>query len=105
VDGRRSLAFGVSWLTIIDRLGAGIWNSIAWIKARRSTARDVAVGLEAKKARVEAAKVEEKRVAARVKPRIEAPPVVVEKSERVEKERQVPLFESARPASCHRCSC
>src|SRR5215207_9890822 len=27
-----SLAFGVSWLTIIDRLGAGIWNSIAWIK-------------------------------------------------------------------------
>ena len=68
-----SLSFGVSWLTIVDRIGAGIWNGIGWIRARRSVARDVAVGLEAKKARVEAAKVEEKRSAARVKPRIEAP--------------------------------
>jgi S-DNA-T family DNA segregation ATPase FtsK/SpoIIIE len=91
-----SVAFGVSWLTIVDKIGAGIWNAVAWIKARRSTARDVAVGLEAKKARVEAAKVEEKRVATRVKPRIEAPAPVVEKSERVEKERQVPMFESAK---------
>ena len=91
-----SLAFGVSWLTIVDKIGAGIWNGIGWIKARRSVARDVAVGVEAKKARVEAAKVEEKRVAARVKPRIEAPAPVVEKSERVEKERQVPLFDSGK---------
>jgi S-DNA-T family DNA segregation ATPase FtsK/SpoIIIE len=89
-----SVAFGVSWLTIVDKIGAGIWNTVGWIKARRSTARDVAVGLEAKKARVEAAKVEEKRVAARVKPRIEAPAAAVEKSERVEKERQVPLFDA-----------
>ncbi len=89
-----SLAFGVSWLTIIDKLGAGIWNAIAWIKARRSVARDVAVGVEAKKARVEAAKVEEKRTATRVKPRIEAPAPVAEKSERVEKERQVPMFDA-----------
>ena len=89
-----SLSFGVSWLTIVDKIGAGIWNAIGWIKARRSTARDVAVGLEAKKARVEAAKVEEKRVATRVKPRIEAPAAVVEKSERVEKERQVPMFDA-----------
>jgi len=91
-----SLAFGVSWLTIIDKIGAGIWNTIGWIRARRSTARDVAVGLEAKKARVEAAKVEVQRTAARAKPRIEAPAPVVEKSERVEKERQVPMFESVK---------
>ena len=32
--------------------------------------------------------------AARAKPRIEAPAPVVEKSERVEKERQAPLFET-----------
>jgi hypothetical protein len=89
-----SLAFGVSWLTIVDRIGAGIWNCIAWIKARRSVARDVAVGVEAKKARVEAAKVEVQRSATRVKPRIEAPAPVVEKSERVEKERQVPMFDA-----------
>jgi S-DNA-T family DNA segregation ATPase FtsK/SpoIIIE len=89
-----SLAFGVSWLTIIDRIGASIWNFIGWIRARRSVARDVAVGVEAKKARVEAAKVEVQRSATRVKPRIEAPAPVVEKSERVEKERQVPLFDA-----------
>jgi S-DNA-T family DNA segregation ATPase FtsK/SpoIIIE len=89
-----SVAFGVSWLTIVDGIGAGIWNGIAWIRARRSVARDVAVGVEARKARVEAAKVEEKKAAARAKPRIEAPAPVVEKSERVEKERQVPLFDA-----------
>src|SRR5215510_14303691 len=66
-----SLAFGVSWLRIIDKIGAGIWSGIAWMKARRSTARDIAVGVEAKKARVEAAKVEEKKAASRPKPRIE----------------------------------
>jgi S-DNA-T family DNA segregation ATPase FtsK/SpoIIIE len=89
-----SLAFGVSWLTIIDRIGAGIWKLIGWVRARRSVARDVAVGVEAKKARVEAAKVEVQRSATRAKPRIEAPAPVVEKSERVEKERQVPLFDA-----------
>jgi S-DNA-T family DNA segregation ATPase FtsK/SpoIIIE len=89
-----SLAFGVSWLTIVDRLGAALWGVIAWFRARRSTARDVAVGLEAKQKRFEAAKVEEKKVAARPKPRIDAPAAVVEKSERVEKERQVPMFDA-----------
>ncbi len=89
-----SLAFGVSWITIVDRIGAGIWDGIGWIRARRSVARDVAAGVEAKKARFEAAKVEEKKAAARVRPRIEAPPVAVEKSDRVEKERQVPLFDA-----------
>src|SRR6185503_4006261 len=91
-----SLAFGVSWLWIIDAVGAGIWKGISWLRARRSVARDVAVGVEAKKARVEAAKVEEKKAAARTRPRIEAPAPVVEKSERVEKERQVPMFESGK---------
>jgi S-DNA-T family DNA segregation ATPase FtsK/SpoIIIE len=89
-----SLAFGVSWLEITDRLGAGIWNAIRWFRARRSVARDVAVGVVAKKVRVEAAKIEEKKAAARVKPRIEAPAPIVEKSERVEKERQVPMFDA-----------
>jgi len=91
-----SLAFGVSWLRIVDAIGAGIWNAVGWMRARRSKAQDVAVGLEAKKARVEAAKVEEKKAASRPKPRIEAPAPVVEKSERVEKERQVPMFESGK---------
>jgi S-DNA-T family DNA segregation ATPase FtsK/SpoIIIE len=94
-----SLAFGVSWLTIVDSIGAGIWGAIGWVRARRSKAQDVAVGIEAKKARVEAAKVEEKKAASRPKPRIEAPAPVVEKSERVEKERQVPMFDVPKDGS------
>jgi S-DNA-T family DNA segregation ATPase FtsK/SpoIIIE len=89
-----SLAFGVSWLTIVDKIGLAFWSGVGWLRARRSVARDVAVGVEAKKARVEAAKVEVQRSATRVKPRIEAPPATVEKSERAEKERQVPLFDA-----------
>jgi S-DNA-T family DNA segregation ATPase FtsK/SpoIIIE len=89
-----SLAFGVSWLTVIDRVGAAVWSAVAWFKSRRASARDVAVGQEVKKARTEVVKAEQTKAATRVKPRIEAPAPVVEKSERVEKERQVPLFDA-----------
>jgi S-DNA-T family DNA segregation ATPase FtsK/SpoIIIE len=88
-----SLAFGVSWLTIIDSLGAWTWRGIDRLRARSSTARDVAEGRERKQARLEAAKTEQKKSATRVPPRIEPAPPVVQKSERVEKERQVPLFD------------
>ena len=54
----------------------------------------MAVGLEAKKARVEAAKVEEKKPPRASSRASKRPPVAVEKSERVEKERQVPLFDA-----------
>ena len=39
-----SLAFGVSWLTIVDRLGAGIWNAVAWVRARRTSGWPEATG-------------------------------------------------------------
>ena len=91
-----SLAFGVSWLTIIDRIGAWTWQGIERLRERSSTKRDVAVGKERKQARKEAVIVEQKKAAARPPPRIETPASVVEKSERVEKERQVPLFEAAK---------
>jgi S-DNA-T family DNA segregation ATPase FtsK/SpoIIIE len=88
-----SLAFGVSWITIIDLLGNGVWRGIDWLRARSSTARDVAEGKERKQARMEAAKTEQKKSATRVPPRIEPAAHAVQKSERVEKERQVPLFD------------
>ena len=90
-----SLAFGVSWLTIVDRIGAGIWGGIGWIRARRSVARDMAVGTRGQEGACRGrARSKSRSTAARVKPRIEAPAPVVEKSERVEKERQVPLFDA-----------
>ncbi len=87
-----SLAFGLSWLAVMDRLGAGFWGAIDWLRARRQQQRDVAEGEERRAARKEVVEVETKKVAARPKPRIEAPAPQPEKSERVEKERQVPLF-------------
>ena len=87
-----SLAFGVSWLTISDRLGGGFWGAIDWLRTRRQQQAVVAEGEERKAARKESLEVETKKAATRAKPRIEAPAPQPEKSERVEKERQVPLF-------------
>jgi S-DNA-T family DNA segregation ATPase FtsK/SpoIIIE len=89
-----SLAFGVSWLTVMDRIGAWAWEAVAWVRGRLVIKRDAAEGRERKQQRMEAAKTEQKRSATRAPPRIEPPAPVVEKSERVEKERQVPLFEA-----------
>ncbi len=89
-----SLAFGVSWLTVMDRIGEYAWAGVAWLKERMATKREVSEGRERKQARMEVTKTEQKKAATRAPPRIEQPAAIVEKSERVEKERQVPLFES-----------
>jgi len=88
-----ALAFGVSWLTIMDRMGAAAWAGIGWLRGRRSSARDAAEGRERRQARKEAVESLQKKSAARTPPRIESPAPLVEKSARVERERQVPLFE------------
>jgi DNA segregation ATPase FtsK/SpoIIIE, S-DNA-T family len=88
-----SLAFHVSWLTIIDRLGSWAWAGVSWLRTRMASAKDSAEGRERKQARKEAAKTEQKKSASRTPTRIEPPAAIVEKSERVEKERQVPLFD------------
>jgi DNA segregation ATPase FtsK/SpoIIIE, S-DNA-T family len=88
-----SLSFEVSWFTVMDRLGSWIWAAIGWLRERRASAKDVAVGKERRAARRDSVVSEQKRTAARTPPRIEPAAASVEKSERVEKERQVPLFD------------
>ena len=88
-----SLAFGVSWLTVMDRVGEAFWQGVGFVRARLATKRDVTEGRERKLARSEVVKAEQKKSATRAPPRIEPARPVVEKSDRVEKERQVPLFE------------
>jgi len=89
-----SLCTGVSWLETMDRIGRGVLAAIDWVN---STARDVKAGREVKQARQEVVREEQKKAAERKPPKIEAPAPKVEKSERVEKERQVAMFE--RPGS------
>jgi len=88
-----SLAFGVSWLTVMDRLGTATWAGFGWLRARWSSSRDAAEGRERRQARKESVESAQKKSATRAPPRIEAPPAAVEKSARVERERQVPLFD------------
>jgi DNA segregation ATPase FtsK/SpoIIIE, S-DNA-T family len=88
-----SLAFGVSWLTIMDRLGAATWEGVAWVRGRFASRRDAAEGRERRQARKDAVETSQKKSATRVPPRIEPPQPIVEKSARVERERQVPLFD------------
>ncbi|MFL6601095.1 MAG: DNA translocase FtsK [Steroidobacteraceae bacterium] len=87
-----SLAFHVSWFTIMDRIGAAVWDGLSWLRTRSATKKDAAEGRERKQARKEAAKTEQKKTGARTPTRIEPPTPIVQKSERVEKERQVELF-------------
>ncbi len=89
-----SIAFGVSWFRIIDAVGAFAWRGVAWVRSRLSTARDAAEGRERRQARKEVSEAEVRKSATRAKPRIEAPAPSPPKSERVEKERQAPLFDS-----------
>jgi len=92
------LGSGVSWLTVMDRLGHWAFAGLAWLRGRLSTARDQAAGRELREQRETVLKQEQKKAATRVPPRIEAPaPPVIEKSERVEKEKQAALF--AKPAA------
>src|ERR1700704_1833345 len=88
-----SLAFGASGLPIMDRGGALTWAAIGRLRTRSAAARDAAEGRERRQARKEAMESEQKKSATRAPPRIEPPLPMMEKSARVERERQVPLFD------------
>jgi S-DNA-T family DNA segregation ATPase FtsK/SpoIIIE len=88
-----SLAFHVSWLTVMDRLGALVWAGVGALRARLASSRTTAEGRERRAARKEAVEIEQKKSATRAPPRIEPPQPAVERSARVERERQVPLFD------------
>jgi S-DNA-T family DNA segregation ATPase FtsK/SpoIIIE len=92
-----SLFAGLSWIEVMDRTGRFTLNGIDWLSSRISNARAVKAGREVKEARSEVIREEQRRVATRTPPKIE--PVVprVVKSERIEKEKQVAMFE--RPAA------
>ena len=92
-----SLSLGVSWLTVMDRLGAWSWGSVALLRERLAARREAAEGQVRREARKVSVETEQKKAATRKPTRIEAPPLAVIKSERVEKERQVPLFAAAKP--------
>jgi DNA segregation ATPase FtsK/SpoIIIE, S-DNA-T family len=89
-----ALFLGVSWFEVMDKLGAAVLRGIEWAREKLEQRRELAFGLKRKQARQEVVREEQKKVAARPPPRIEAAAPQPEKSERVERERQVPLFDA-----------
>ena len=89
-----ALFLGVSWFQVMDALGAWVLTGIVWAREKMEQRRELAFGLKRKQARQEIVREEQKKVSSRPPPRIDAAAPVVEKSERVERERQVPLFEA-----------
>jgi len=88
-----SLFVGVSWIEVMDRTGRSTLGALDWLQARLLRARDRRAGREVREARKEVVREEQKKAGKRIPPRIEPVIQKVEKSERAEKERQVPLFE------------
>jgi S-DNA-T family DNA segregation ATPase FtsK/SpoIIIE len=89
-----ALFLGVSWFEVMDQLGASVLRSIDWMRAKIDQRRELAFGVKRKQARQEVVREEQRKVASRPPPRIEAVAPSPEKSERVERERQVPLFDA-----------
>jgi len=89
-----ALFIGLSWFEVMDRLGAAVLKAIEWIRSRMEQRRELASGQLRKQARQEVVREEQKKVSSRPPPRIEAPAPFPQKSDRVERERQVPLFDA-----------
>jgi len=89
-----ALFLGVSWFEVMDKLGAAVLKGLEWLQSWREQRRELASGKERKQARQGVVREEQKKVATRPPPRIEAPAPAPQKSERVERERQVPLFDA-----------
>jgi S-DNA-T family DNA segregation ATPase FtsK/SpoIIIE len=90
-----SLFIGVSWLNVMDSIGRSGLKSWQFVRMRLAASRNKAEGRERREARAEVVRDEQRKAATRTPPRIEPVMSMVEKSERVEREKQVSLFEAA----------
>ncbi|MBS0400257.1 MAG: DNA translocase FtsK 4TM domain-containing protein [Proteobacteria bacterium] len=89
-----ALFLGVSWFQIMDALGAHALNAVEWLQEKRAQRRELSAGQLRKQERQGQVRAEQKKAAVRAPPRIEPPAPVPVRSERVERERQVPLFDA-----------
>ncbi|MEM8984290.1 MAG: DNA translocase FtsK 4TM domain-containing protein [Pseudomonadota bacterium] len=89
-----SLFSGISWLAVMDRVGAWTLGTATAAARFVDSMRDRAAGRRALAERQESVKEEQSRARLKSKPRIEPVITAVEPSARAEKERQVPLFDT-----------
>ncbi len=89
-----SLILAVSWLTIMDTTGMYTLRFVSWIQGRIDVWKDKREGEKVKIQRHETVKVNQKAQKKKKPPKIKAQPKPVQVSERVEKEKQVRLFDT-----------
>ncbi|MDR2220459.1 MAG: DNA translocase FtsK 4TM domain-containing protein, partial [Methylobacillus sp.] len=89
-----SLFTGWSWLTITEKIGEWLENGYLSVRQRWQDRQDRKAGKAAEQLREEYVESERERFKARPPVQIEAPVLEVAKSDRVEKERQSPLFQA-----------
>ncbi|HKA41689.1 MAG TPA: DNA translocase FtsK 4TM domain-containing protein [Burkholderiales bacterium] len=89
-----SLFTGVSWLTVIERLGAWAEAAYLLVQQKLQERQDRRAGAEAAVRRDEVVEVSKKKLEVHEPVRIEPPALEIPKSTRVTREKQVPLFEN-----------
>ena len=89
-----SLFLGISWFSVMDRIGHWCLLGYEKVQFKIGELRDRAEGRRQSAVRKDIIEVEKKRTAGRSRPRIEPVLPALETSVRLERERQVPLFES-----------
>ncbi|NOU24559.1 MAG: DNA translocase FtsK [Methylotenera sp.] len=89
-----SLFTGWSWILITEKLGTAIIAGFEFIKFKWQDWQDRKAGKVVEQERAEFVQTERKRVVDREPVLIEPPVLEVTKSERVQKEKQAPLFET-----------
>jgi S-DNA-T family DNA segregation ATPase FtsK/SpoIIIE len=92
IAGGVSLFTGLSWLRAAEALGTALEWTYATLKARVEARRDREEGRLAAQERGEKVEVAKKAFEDHEPIRIEMPPVHIAKSERIVREKQVPLF-------------
>ncbi|MCG6873932.1 MAG: DNA translocase FtsK 4TM domain-containing protein [Betaproteobacteria bacterium] len=88
-----SLFTGLSWFTVMERIGAGVEWLYAKVIELRERLADERLGEAAAEEREALVEAERRKVDDHEPIRIEAPVVQIPKSERVIRERQAPLFQ------------
>ncbi len=89
-----SLFTGVSWLTVLERLGAWAETAYLFVQQKLQEREDRRAGEKATVKREAVVEVSKKKLEVHEPVRIEKPAPEIPKSARVEREKQVPLFEN-----------
>ena len=89
-----SLFSGVSWLFVIERVGEWTQRSVTLVTSKWTERQDRRAGEQAVIERDEIVEVSKKKLVIHEPVRIEPPRPEIQKSQRAEREKQVPLFEN-----------